>query len=526
MTITSTGYKIGKQPIAQSFFIDEPKGIYCTKLDLFLKTADTAAPIQVQIRPMINGVPSSNIIIPGSIKALPGSTFSGGASVSADATTATEFRFDEPVYLQGQTDFALVVIADSKDYEIFIAEINEFVVGSTEKRINKQPILGSLFYTQNGVTFTPAQNQDLTFRIHKAKFKYTSAKVRLSNASVPKRLLSNNPIKTSTGSTTVQVFHPNHGLQVGDPVIISGVDSAGVGGIFASTLNKRYNIVSRDYTGYTFTADSAADSDATAGGSLVKATKNIPYNTIYPHVNGIIPTGSRIEAKVKTITGKSFAGTETAFQTSDFETIDINENNSTDILKLVAHDSAETQALGAGNKSLDMEIALSSTDSDGLPMLDLQRCSVNLISNVIDKQASSVTDGFNVPLNFVDETSNIGGSASAKHLTKAITLEEEAVGLKVIITAFRPDTADFELYFRSCGEDESIRDQNYILVQQEAFIPSDDNQLLFRDYNYLIGGLGGNLDAFKKFQLKIVFRSTNQAKVPVISSLRTIALSV
>ena len=188
--------------------------------------------------------------------------------------------------------------------------------------------------------------------------------------------------------------------------------------------------------------------------------------------------------------------------------------------------SVAANALGAGNKSLDMEIALSSTDSDGLPMLDLQRCSVNLISNVIDKQASSVTDGFNVPLNFVDETSNIGGSASAKHLTKAITLEEEAVGLKVIITAFRPDTADFELYFRSCGEDESIRDQNYILVQQEAFIPSDDNQLLFRDYNYLIGGLGGSLDAFKKFQLKIVFRSTNQAKVPVISSLRTIALSV
>ena len=173
-----------------------------------------------------------------------------------------------------------------------------------------------------------------------------------------------------------------------------------------------------------------------------------------------------------------------------------------------------------------METALSSNDSDGLPMLDLQRCSVNLISNVIDKQASSATNGFNVPLNFVDETSNTGGSAAAKHLTKAITLEEEAVGLKVIITAFRPDTADFELYFRSCGEDESIRDQNYTLIQQEAFIPSDDNQLIFRDYNYLIGGLGGDLEAFKKFQLKIVFRSTNQAKVPVISSLRTIALSV
>ena len=135
--LTTTGYKIGKQPIAQSFFIDEPNGIYCCKVDLFLKAADQNAPIQVQIRPMENGFPSSNKILPGSVLSLPGSTFSGGSSVSTDATTATTFRFDEPVYLKGNTDYALVVIADSKDYEIYIAQINEFTVGSTEKRVNK-----------------------------------------------------------------------------------------------------------------------------------------------------------------------------------------------------------------------------------------------------------------------------------------------------------------------------------------------------------------------------------------------------
>ena len=29
---TSLGYKINKQPIAQSFFVDEIAGIYCTKV--------------------------------------------------------------------------------------------------------------------------------------------------------------------------------------------------------------------------------------------------------------------------------------------------------------------------------------------------------------------------------------------------------------------------------------------------------------------------------------------------------------
>ena len=54
MSVTTTGYKVGKQPIAQSFYVDEPRGIYCTKFDLFFKTADENAPVQIQIRPMVN----------------------------------------------------------------------------------------------------------------------------------------------------------------------------------------------------------------------------------------------------------------------------------------------------------------------------------------------------------------------------------------------------------------------------------------------------------------------------------------
>ncbi len=42
---------------------------------------------------------------------------------------------------------------------------------------------------------------------------------------------------------------------------------------------------------------------------------------------------------------------------------------------------------------------------------------------------------------------------------------------------------------------------------------------------FLIGGQNGSLPAFTKFQLKIVFRSTNQAKVPRITDLRIIALA-
>jgi hypothetical protein len=54
----------------------------------------------------------------------------------------------------------------------------------------------------------------------------------------------------------------------------------------------------------------------------------------------------------------------------------------------------------------------------------------------------------------------------------------------------------------------------------------DDDPLIFRQYEYLIGGVGGTLPAFTKFKLKIVMRSTNQATVPRFRDLRAIALSV
>ena len=34
---TSLGYQISRNPIAQSFFVDEPTGIYLTKIELYFK---------------------------------------------------------------------------------------------------------------------------------------------------------------------------------------------------------------------------------------------------------------------------------------------------------------------------------------------------------------------------------------------------------------------------------------------------------------------------------------------------------
>ena len=522
MAVTSTGYQLNKQPIAQSFFIDEPNGIYATKVDLFFATKDTSLPVQIQLRPMVNGLPSTSEIIPGSqVVKTAGSIVT---DTDGPALTANSFVFDEPVFLKGQEDYALVVTADSKDYSIYIAEINEFTFGSTEKRVNKQPISGSLFYSQNGVTFTPAQNQDLSFVLHRAQFKGTSATVKLNNAALPKAKLRKDPITTTSGSAVLKFHHRNHGLQIGDTVVISGATA--VGGLTAAQINGSRSIVNRDFTGYTVNAAASATTSNIGGGTVVECTKNILYSLIYPSTSTLEPKDTTITAAIKTTSAKSYAGTETAFQKrSSFSGIKLNQNNEGTEMFLVANETSETAELGSGVKSLEINVNMTSASNNVSPMIDLQRTSATLINNIIDKQAQSTTTGFNVPLAFVAETEP-RGSHAATHISRVITLETDSVGLRVLLEANVPEVCDFQLYFRTGTSDEVLNEKNYTLATAENILPKDNNPTIFREYRYLIGGQGGSMIAFTKYQIKIVMRSTNQARVPKFQSLRAIALSV
>ena len=93
MATTSLGYRINKHPIAQSFFVDATSGIYVTKIDLFFAAKDNSFPVSLQLRPMVNGLPSPTEIIPGTQVVVPGNS----VNVSTDATSATTFTFAEPV---------------------------------------------------------------------------------------------------------------------------------------------------------------------------------------------------------------------------------------------------------------------------------------------------------------------------------------------------------------------------------------------------------------------------------------------
>lgn len=512
------------QGIAQSFFVEPEPGIFLTSVDLFFKAKHDTLPVFVELRPMKNGVPSSEEVMQGSEVTLSPAS----VNISDDASSSTTFVFEEPVYLSPQTDYALVVFTPSKDYEIYVAEVGEFVLGSTATRIKSQPYTGSLFLTQNLSTWTPDQNKDLKFVLNRAEFWIENdTEAVFYNNSVPKELLPADPIVVDSGSTTITVSHRDHGFQIGDTVTLSGIDSADtVGGIAGTTLLGDHTITAIDYTGYQFTADSAASSSEIGGGSNVVATRNILFDSILPNIETLTPPTCFVEFEGAFTTGKSFAGSETAYAKGSYMDITNKIGRKFDAPKVIGNRAIETTELGASTYSLDVRATFSSQWGFVAPFIDMQRASLYFQGNMIDNQDSAATSGFNVPLNWVSETDPLEGSAAAKHISETITLIEDAVGIKIILSANRPPEADFHVYYKTGTDETDFDTSEWTLIEKENAVPADDDRRIFRDYEYLIGGEGGNLPAFTKFKIKIVMTSTNSSKPPIFRDMRMIALGV
>lgn len=527
-----------RDPLAQSFRIDQfehPSGIFLTKVRLYFATKDDAVPVQVEIRTMENGVPTGGPI-PNAVKFLNPSEVnipSDNDNLQIIRDAFTDFEFDEPVYLRAGQEYCFVIIAETTDYTVYCAKTYDFLLGSTEARVTAQPTLGSLFLSQNASTWTPDQSRDLMFTLMRARFG-SSAEVVLENSVVPNHLLGNNPFLTDSGSTEVRVFNPGHGFIKGDTVTISGLDSSSTyAGISGSSLNGSKEITEVDYTGYKFDALDSATASLRTGGNDVIVSQNTMFNSYVPTLATLSPPNTQISANIRTTTGASFAeigggrnsNVNGAYAKSVSGTdITLNEINYVEKANLIASNDNEATNL-SGDKSLTLVLNMSTTDDKVSPVVDLQRCAITTFENIIDNQDSAVANGFNIPLAYVDETHPTSGTAAAKHVTRPITLASDAVGLKIIFGANRPATSSFKVYYKTSTGDEVLDDIAWIEVQPESNIPSDDDGSTYRQYEYLAGGIGGALNTFNTFQVKIVMNGTNSSRPPKIKDLRAIALA-
>ena len=501
-----------QNPMSQTFYVDNQFGVVLTKVDLYFRTKDTTGiPVSVHLRPVEDGKPSTSNVVPDShvyLNASEVTAIGTDPQLSTIQSSPTSFVFDEPVYLQPWTEYAIVVTSQSTEYELFSAKTKESVFGSTSRSITTQPAPGSLYLPQNGVVWVESKDQDLMYKLTRARFDVGGGSLILRNASLPAALLDENPIRTTSGSSRVYVSHPNHGFKTGDEAFLDSCSD--VNGILATSINTTHTIDSADIHGYTFNVGSAATATGFGGGSHALARKNKVFNVANPYVESIIPNFTSIDVSAKFTSGSFISEGASRFNVdAQYARVTPKQNVDFSETKAIYNNATETAELGAGNYSSYVKIDMKSSNDYVSPIIDLQRASLIMAGYKMDNP--DVTPHI-YP---VDETNPYGATTGSRHITTPITLEEAAVGIDARLNVNLPDGADLRFYYRVAASDENILDQRWVEQPIQSTI-SKDNDLTFREAQFLAGGLGGSLKPFNQAQLKYVM--TGGGKAPTIKS--------
>lgn len=515
-------------PLAQTFYAEE--GVYLTKIGLFFSQVSSTAPVSIELRPAEQGAPNVIEMIPGSFVSKTASEMSGKASV--DASVETIFEFDEPIWLEGGRQYAFCIKSPAKqEYFLWSSQVGDFNLGTTQSRVTKNPEKTVMFRSQSGLLYTPEKDQDLMYILYRAEFKANQATVVLKGAQPQDVLLSKDPLSGLAGSNEITVYYPFHGFLPNDRINLSGfVDQRSYNGVKGSSLKGSRIVTAVDGYNLTFDADSDCDSDISFGGQFLRASKQLKFNTVQLQVADFKPGSTVVNYSGDFTTSKSLAGTESPYARTENIRLTNNVDKTLPSVHGAFTDSNETLLLTGYDESVIVRATLRSAGGQGkqAPYIDMQRCQLLTIQNLIDKQDSSATSGYNVPVNFVPETEPNGGSALAKHITKPVTLAQAATGLKVLYAANMPKEASVDLYYRTTlnGSDSDILEKSFTLATVDNNPPTDEDPGKFREYRYTIGGtFATSLREFNQYQLKLVMNSTNSSKIPRITDLRTIALA-
>tara|TARA_B100001250_G_scaffold165186_1_gene142178 strand:+ start:21657 stop:29366 length:7710 start_codon:yes stop_codon:yes gene_type:complete len=274
----------GGDPLAQSFFVTDSTGVFVTSCDIYFSDVDpNNIPVIFEIRSMQTGMPTTTV--------LPFSQIYKDAdeiTTSTDGSVATRFIFKSPVYLQGDTDYAIVLRSSSVKYKVWISRVGENDT-ITDEFVSQQPSLGSLFKSQNGSTWNPSQWEDLKFILNRADFEPSGSVEVYSpilgegNAQIPQlqpNSISLQSRKIRVGLSSI-LSSANIGLNNGTTISQTGSNATGnLVGYAGSCAIAAMGVVNAGfgYTDGTFTGIGLTN--ITGSGSGMEATVVVSSNVV------------------------------------------------------------------------------------------------------------------------------------------------------------------------------------------------------------------------------------------------------
>jgi len=213
-----------------------------------------------------------------------------------------------------------------------------------------------------------------------------------------------------------------------DNVIIAGITAGTYNGIAHSDINGTYTSISNiTLDSYDVTTSGTATSTGDVGGSTVTATQNRLFDVLQPQIGHVVHPATSLTSTLRTTTGKSVHGSETAFSlqgATAAENIVLGDNYYFDNPRMVASEINEfgdanqvpavSPNVGSGSKSFVMNLTMSSTNANLSPVIDLKRINAFAISNRLNNPTVSFTDTFTGDGSTTDFT--LSGTPSSVHL--------------------------------------------------------------------------------------------------------------
>ena len=551
---------VAGDPLAQTFYVNEsehPDGYFVSSVDLFFKTKSAVDDITVQIRPVVNGYPSSKDIVPFAIATLSPdlvnvSTYPDPTSV----TSYTKFKFDSPIYLSGG-QYAIVIISSSKDYEVFTSTLGGFRLNDLDSRISEVSYVGDIFKSSNSETWIASGNQDLCFVVNRADFKPTGTALFTSNK------------PSDSYSSYFNVFTASTHYNKGEYVRVQQ----------STNLDRIYEVLTSGTSGTTTPTHTSGD--VASGGCTLRyistGTRVDPTKILYDvyFMQGENVNFRNSEARY------FYKGTsESGILDIDYQNIMLGSNYELNTRKLLDSD----------NSDLYSKIELSTNDSKLSPVVDIARLSNVLVKNIINDSTiapdfvanTAVTNGdyikvytdatktynmysviragttsnaapmFNnddtlngsALLRFEGTTNNgdtellsSGGLAKARYMTRKVVLAPgfESTDIVVRFNAYAPAGTTVKVYYKAdfingATTLEQTPYREMILSERAAeYTSSFVEHKFICDYsdniNPLVRYALPNKQTFNQFSIKIVMLSANPVVVPKIRDLRAIALN-
>ena len=159
-------------PLAQTVVLDNDTQL--AGVDLWF-SAKGQGGVRVQIREVSNGVPTRTVL-GEAIVPVEQIVISGGGH--------TRILFPAPVSLAASTEYAVVVLCDDAETELYVAELGQFDQFAQQWVASQPYTIGVLLSSSNASTWTAHQSRDLTFRLLEASFADGTNVVELGEAEI------------------------------------------------------------------------------------------------------------------------------------------------------------------------------------------------------------------------------------------------------------------------------------------------------------------------------------------------------